>query len=76
MDVDSDAATTLAVGVVNALMQNFTFRAHSSISAINYSIERCLAHACGVADDAASERIDTRPCRTTWGARYLAASYW
>ena len=26
---DSDAATTLAVGVVNAPMQNFTFRAHS-----------------------------------------------
>jgi hypothetical protein len=29
VDVDSDAATTLAVGVVNAPMQNFTFRAHS-----------------------------------------------
>src|SRR6201995_2707145 len=31
VDVDSDAAaTTLAVGVVNAPMQNFTFRAHSA----------------------------------------------
>jgi hypothetical protein len=29
VDVDPDAAPTLAVGVVNAPMQNFTFRAHS-----------------------------------------------
>ncbi len=29
VDVDSDAATTLAVAVVNAPMQNFTFRGHS-----------------------------------------------
>ena len=29
VDVDSDASNTLAVGVVNTPMQNFTFRAHS-----------------------------------------------
>ncbi len=28
-DVDSDAAMTLAIGVVNAPMQNYTFRAHA-----------------------------------------------
>ena len=29
VDVDSDPAATLAIGVVNAPMQNYTFRAHS-----------------------------------------------